>query len=1084
MTGRIPSIARAVGLGLLPLLVGAGADPYRPAPKFAGKSIPDPPHQHAPWTPPETKLPRFLVRATEALCEAGLADPRGGEYREVEVGDGALVKTRGFVLPERPGDAGRFVVGWDGVVYPALMVGAPADLEADVRTVAEALKKSRQESPEPDRFGHAGGFVSGGRFGGMLIGGVRTEGVESRSPLKVCLLLRLGRADLAESLFAAGTTWTSDRPRPDLTDYHITFVTLANEWSSRVFDRLTSAHVRADDAVALDAARRLDAFQKAVDAKAAAMGFQLNGGNSMGRPIPTSYLHSLEELPLFLADQERRAKEPPRGPIPARGGDPSARVAALIRDFDQIHVSQMSVPGSANPGSGEAVHLLIQEGDAAVGPLLDAFVSDTRLTRSMSLGRGGSVGHIHPVTDAIYAALVRLLRTDRFLADGSDYSARTTPEGRKKLAAAMRAFWEKNRAVSLVERWYRDLRDDRAGADRWKEAIGGLTSVTETTWVSGFGQVIVTRPSKPGEKPPMKGESLRSRRDPSVTELIGRRIAEMTQGRPSTYPDYGLISACGLAVSFARWDEAAALPTVKTLMDACREKSLEKGHNQSDNGYGRKIAELALLRDRAGDRSALDDYASWVKQIVPKSVEHSSTDSLKPLWIYPDHPSIAAAAKAMFTDPKSPWLPLVSREQSRHYFTFEDPIASPLIVLPWFREAVLAALADRTKVGTVSPSEGGDMPYRMDWGVSSSFGGSPGRVIAPEDRPKAEVMIRACDWAAWKLSVLDGAPECQPYWPEAKRDAAVAAAAEYVRRYGPRFSAEAPPNERDFPHPRAHLRFPTLGRPASAEDVRETRAIFSLDGEGEARVAAMPSGFPLRARWTTLTAFPIDQQVFFTDEKGSHNETRRDYLRDGWVWQAEEVKKGDRWERFYGFVGHATIARVPAAEIEFPSTAYAYRSPTLPGGLEAYLVLADVPRLPIPQGRPIMATLQLRNDRGVEQKVPTEFVRPGDDGKPALRRGVSLVLTEQPKRSGDQGVFIPRAGVERTPTRAARFDPGDASRSLAPTESFDALRIDLADWFGPLAPGSYRLHATFAADSGLGEGRTSDLYFTVGDPSP
>ena len=55
----------------------------------------------------------------------------------------------------------------------------------------------------------------------------------------------------------------------------------------------------------------------------------------------------------------------------------------------------------------------------------------------------------------------------------------------------------------------------------------------------------------------MAGESLRSRRDPSVSEQIGRRIAEMTRDRPSTYPDFGLINACGLAVSFARWDESS-----------------------------------------------------------------------------------------------------------------------------------------------------------------------------------------------------------------------------------------------------------------------------------------------------------------------------------------------------------------------------------------------------------------------------------------------------------------------------------------------------------------------------------------------
>ena len=39
---------------------------------------------------------------------------------------------------------------------------------------------------------------------------------------------------------------------------------------------------------------------------------------------------------------------------------------------------------------------------------------------------------------------------------------------------------------------------------------------------------------------------------------------------------------------------------------------------------------------------------------------------------------------------------------------------------------------------------------------------------------------------------------------------------------------------------------------------------------------------------------------------------------DGWVWQAEEVRRGDRWERYYGFVGPHVIARIPADEIELP----------------------------------------------------------------------------------------------------------------------------------------------------------------------
>ncbi|HEY2158838.1 MAG TPA: hypothetical protein VGH33_24615, partial [Isosphaeraceae bacterium] len=650
----------------------------------------------------------------------------------------------------------------------------------------------------------------------------------------------------------------------------------------------------------------LDAFDRAVEAKAEAMGFLRAESHRYGTPGPAPYIGPFAQLAALLADQERRAKEPPRGPVPPHGGDPLARVAALIRDFDQIHVVQMSSPGSADPGSGEAVRDLIVEGDAAVGPLLDALDHDTRLTRSISNGRGGP-GHVHPTTDAVYAALLRLLKTDRFLETGDDYAARNTPEGRKRLAAAVRAFWEKNRTVPLAERWYRTLRDDSAGADRWIEAAAGMAGTDGTEWNPRFGFVTVIRTPKPGQPIAMAGEAYRSRRDPSVSDLMARRAAEIARSSPATIPDISLIRACQLGLTFAKWDQAAAMPTLKALMTACCERSLDATYGVSDHGYAHQIAQITLLRARAGDLGALDEFAAWAKVVHPKAISNAPIAALEPMWTYPDRPSMADAALAMFTDPKSPWLPLVSREQSRHYFTFEDPIASPLIALPWYREAVLAALADRSRVGTVSPSEGGNMPYRMDWGMSSSFGGSPRRVIAPEDRPKAEVKFRACDYAAMLLSTLEGAPECEPFWPEARRDAAVAAVADYLRRYGRGFSPEPPGGERDFPHALPHLRFALLERPATPEDVREARAIFSLVGEGEARVASMPGGFPIRSRWTTLNAFPIDQQIM-------GGQTRREYLRDGWVWQAEEVRKGDRWQRFYGFVGHATIARVPASE--------------------------------------------------------------------------------------------------------------------------------------------------------------------------
>jgi hypothetical protein len=278
--------------------------------------------------------------------------------------------------------------------------------------------------------------------------------------------------------------------------------------------------------------------------------------------------------------------------------------------------------------------------------------------------------------------------------------------------------------------------------------------------------------------------------------------------------------------------------------------------------------------------------------------------------------------------------------------------------------------------------------------------------------------------------------------------------------------------ENDFLHPRPQLRFLALERPATADDVREGRAIFSLAGTAEVRVAPMAAGFPIRARWLAHKAFPIDRQ--FGD-----GTKRRDYLQDGWVWQAEEVRRDDRWERSYGFVGHATIARAPASEIEFPPERH--WGPALSDGLDARLELASPVEGGFPPGKPVIVTLGFRNRRGVDQPIPTEFIRPADDGKPALRRGLAVTIFDLAQNTAVAGGNdLPQKG-EHQPTRSARFDPGGASRILAPTESFVAMQIDLNDWFAPLRPGSYRAHVTFAKDSGLGEGTTNDAYFVIGD---
>ena len=294
----------------------------------------------------------------------------GCEYREVEIANsGRGTKAHAFVLPEQPATPGRFVVCWDGLVYPALKLGAAADLDRDVNDLAARLKEAKD----------AGQFVFWG-FPGDRQNPYGLAGVEASSPIKLCLLLRLGRADLAEALFAAGTTWTPGPRPPHLANYGISYLTLATNWASSAFTRLIETHTRGEDLNALDMARRLVKFRDLAMAQVEGMRLPPESQWNQRGTGPAPHFSFLTQLDDLLRDQERRAKLPPRGPIPRQEGDPTARIAALIRDLDLIDGPQLGM-GAVNLSASLLVRELIAEGDAAVPPLLKVLESDHRLTR-------------------------------------------------------------------------------------------------------------------------------------------------------------------------------------------------------------------------------------------------------------------------------------------------------------------------------------------------------------------------------------------------------------------------------------------------------------------------------------------------------------------------------------------------------------------------------------------------------------------------------------------------------------------------------------------------------------------------------
>ncbi len=446
----------------------------------------------------------------------------------------------------------------------------------------------------------------------------------------------------------------------------------------------------------------------------------------------------------------------------------------------------------------------------------------------------------------------------------------------------------------------------------------------------------------------------------------------------------------------------------------------------------------------------------------PKLLENGFFEALGPLLDHPDRPAMTSAARWLFNDPKSPWVPLLYEARGKPRPFYPNLFDSPLIAVAGFQEAVIRGLADKAPLGTVERLADQSTRFRFKGSnensyssVNVDFDGAVLGVVVP---------VRSCDYLAAAVSELEGCPRLSLFWPEARRDEDITAIVAHLKRFDNRYTWRVGQGVNHFPSPKAHVKFPILGRPATLADVASDRAILSLEGKGETRLVRLP-GFPQSARWSALIPTPPGPPDRDADAHRYHDTL-------GFVWQAEEVCKGDGWERVYGFVGHNVIGRAPASEIEFPNATGDWSG--LYGGLDA-----RAERVANGKGL-VKIAVHVRNQLGLPRICPTEFLQVAADGKPALRNGISLSLwrpsTRPPRAMGS--AQRPEEPIE--PKRVATFTPGDGSRSLETLEAFEATQIDLNDWFDLAHPGKYRLMVRFSAESGLGEGAVRGLEFRGG----
>lgn len=880
----------SVVLGLLSLCdVGAACGqtiaPTRPppAPLFAGRELAAPPESGKTWTPPPAQRSTEWESVVRELLKHGFADPRGCEYREVELTCGSVwsnvghvVKTHAWVIPNQPGEpaeALRFAVAWNGLVYPAIRVGAPADWRADFE----------QKQPEADLHRQSE---------------ARLVSFDQRNLLKAVLLSVLGEADAAAKMSAE---FEGHEAR--------LYLAAAHEWGWALFDRAICAHLRGDDDLSLESAKLAAAWGAAVEAEGERRKLERPHPLNHGDP-PRRYLEFLQPVDELIADEARRVASPPvrrvLDPDSPRIDDAGARIAALIRDLEVVDATQWSQPGGIYLGREPLVLALEKEGTAAVEPLLECLANDRRLTRSVGFHRDfGTSRYLIGVEEAAFAALSQILKTRSF-GEHAKFPIRTTPENRRLAAAEIRKFWETTKGLSDAGRWYATLADAEASQEQWLEAAQEITGSTlrEPPRVDPALPVAAARAADLWA--PLKGESLRERNDPSVSQLLDER-AEMltTRDLNSTLHLHRLHAACDLTLCLARWDRAASLPVLRRRIDRCRALTRDKffgGYVVSN--LGESMSQMVMVGMDAAVAEFFDEYVGWLNDLRPDYIDSFGIWALlKPMARYPDDPKNRECAAALFA-PNSIWFDPARPNPLRT----TDLYASGLIGVPAFREMVKRDLHDESPYGTVQVNV--KEPSISVRHKSGSMGGTiPKPSDADDPRYNEPIPIRHADFVAWRVSFVQGAPAFEIYWPEARRTAAVLKMLEFLDLHGNAYADRSFINAPQYfaqgglRPPAAKFQIAKLDRVAEQDDVASGRAVFVLDeNDAKRRVVELPK-FPQAARWTIPAEENERQAVPPRQITGN-------------VWQAEEIDLNGTWRRYYGFVGNHVIARVLADQIE------------------------------------------------------------------------------------------------------------------------------------------------------------------------
>ena len=241
-----------------------------------------------------------------------------------------------------------------------------------------------------------------------------------------------------------------------------------------------------------------------------------------------------------------------------------------------------------------------------------------------------------------------------------------------------------------------------------------------------------------------------------------------------------------------------------------------------------------------------------------------------------------------------------------------------------------------------------------------------------------------------------------------------------------------------------------LTEPATLEDMKAGRAVFSFEGLGKAPVWKLPGErFPVRGVPSVPT---VDRASDDAKPEGLVN-----------ICQAEDLLVDGKWKRYFGVVSEKGAAVVSAEEIELWRWDAPGKEAEDPFALVSWCLTAPQRRPgfwkhpgdeSLHVGDPLPITLYCCSYQPEVMALPFEWVRDKKQSGPALVDAVELRLEWAPF---DSAYPVRREFTELAPVSTSHFKGDNAKGSVESDKWTKLFALDLRDWFKTDREGYYRV---------------------------